>query len=337
MIHIREANFDDFEAEWQLVRVIPTDENGYINPWYCVSRADFDTALYEMIEAADGIGLPEGYVPETTLFIWNDMELIGQAKVRHYLTDTLAHGSGHIGYWIAPQYRGRGIGTEALRLILQFAEDIVTEKEFYLRADKTNPASIRIMEKNGGHIVGEDGGKVFVRIARPDWSILDDKGGIRTVCFSDMDAAADISFMDSIEKHYALMLTENGEASAEGSLDRAKAVLKGLREDKTAGNTLKVIADAASGETVGYIWYKYVTEPERSFAYTVYLYINEESRNKGYGTAALKKLEADAQDRGFNDLRLCVMRSNEAAERLYGRLGYKVYAEQGPKRYMIKR
>lgn len=173
MIHIREANFDDFEAEWQLVRLIPTDENGYINQWYNIGRGAFDKALYEMIEWAEGIGLPEGYVPETTLFIWRDMQLIGQAKVRHYLTDALRNGSGHIGYWIAPQFRGKGFGTEALRLVLEYAESIVPEDEFYLRADSGNAASIRIMQKNGGRVVGERDGKVFVRITKPDWSVLE--------------------------------------------------------------------------------------------------------------------------------------------------------------------
>ena len=338
MIHIREANFDDFEAEWQLVRLIPTDENGYINPWYCVGREDFDKALYEMIEAADGIGLPEGYVPETTLFIWKDFELIGQAKIRHFLTDSLRHGSGHIGYWIAPGFRGHGFGTEALRLVLQYAESIVSEDEFYLRANKENTASLRIMEKNGGHIVGEDGDKVFVRIAKPDWSLLETADGEKTVSFGEMDETADKRFMESIEKHYAKMLTENGEAPEESSLAQAKAVLKGLRDDEAAGNTLRVIRDGDSGEAVGYIWYKYIDEEKRRFGYTVYLYINEDCRDRGYGSAALGKLERDAADKGFGELRLCVWRSNSAAERLYERLGYKVYAEQneGRKRFMRK-
>lgn len=176
MIFIREANFDDFDAEWRLVSLIPEDENGYINVFAHIPRAEFDKALYKMVEESQGIGLREGYVPETTLFIWKDMQIIGQAKVRHYLTESLRNGSGHIGYWIAPAYRRKGYGTEALRLVLQFAESIVPEDEFYLRADKNNAASVRIMEKNGGRVVGEDKGKVFVRIPKIDWSVLENGG-----------------------------------------------------------------------------------------------------------------------------------------------------------------
>ncbi len=332
MIHIREANFDDIEAEWRLVKSIPADENGYINPWYNVEKENFFSALYEMLEAADGIGLPEGYVPETTLFIWKDFELIGQAKVRHYLTEALRHGSGHIGYWIAPQYRGKGFGTEALRLVLEYAENIVPEDEFYLRADKGNAASVRIMEKNGGRIVGEDGGKVFVRIKKPDWSILNNDGA-RTVRFSDTDAETDKNSMEAFTKHYSRMLTENGEASEGESLAVSRERLTALRNNGEE-NILRVIEDGTSGETVGYIWYKFVSEEARKFAYTVYIYILEGRRDLGYGTAALKALETLALEKGFNEMRLCVWESNSSAEKLYKRLGYEVYDTEGKKRYL---
>ena len=173
MIYLREANFNDFEAEWQLVRRIPFDENGYVNPWFNVAREDFDKVLYEIVEQAEGIGLPEGYVPQTTLFIWRDMEIIGEAKIRHYLTEALKTGSGHIGYWLAPEYRGKGYGTEALRQVLEYAENIIPEDEYYLRADSDNTASLRIMEKNGGRNVREDDKKVYVRIPKVDWSALE--------------------------------------------------------------------------------------------------------------------------------------------------------------------
>ena len=101
------------------------------------------------------------------------MEIIGEAKIRHYLTEALKTGSGHIGYWLAPEYRGKGYGTEALRQVLEYAENIIPEDEYYLRADSDNTASLRIMEKNGGRIVREDDKKVYVRIQKVDWSALE--------------------------------------------------------------------------------------------------------------------------------------------------------------------
>ena len=328
MIFIREANFDDIEAEWRLVKKIPTDENGYINPWYLVNRKDFVGALYGMLEASKGIGLPEGYVPETTLFIWKDFEIIGQAKVRHYLTEALKTGSGHIGYWIAPEFRGKGFGTEALRLVLEYAERIVPEDEFYLRADRSNGASVRIMEKNGGKVIGEKDGKVFVRIKKPDWSALENT--VRSVGFYDTDEASDQEFMDAITKHYGRMLEENGAGEA-GSAGEKLYALRNSGEE----NTVRVLRNPVLGN-VGFIWYKFVSEEDRKFAYTVYLYINEEKRSCGYGTSALKELEHIAEEKGFGELRLCVWESNSGAERLYRRLGYEVYAAEGKKRFMRK-
>ena len=104
---------------------------------------------------------------------------------------------------------------------------------------------------------------------------------------------------------HARMLTENGEASEGESLAVSRERLTALRNNGEE-NILRVIEDGASGETVGYIWYKFVSEEARKFAYTVYIYILEGRRDLGYGTAALKALETLALEKGFNEMRLCV-------------------------------
>ena len=285
--------------------------------------------LFEIINYGEPNN-PEGFLsPSNWEFVIGD---VLEWLLMVYLTEALRHGSGHIGYWIAPQYRGKGFGTEALRLVLEYAENIVPEDEFYLRADKGNAASVRIMEKNGGRIVGEDGGKVFVRIKKPDWSILNNDGA-RTVRFSDTDAETDKNSMEAFTKHYSRMLTENGEASEGESLAVSRERLTALRNNGEE-NILRVIEDGTSGETVGYIWYKFVSEEARKFAYTVYIYILEGRRDLGYGTAALKALETLALEKGFNEMRLCVWESNSSAEKLYKRLGYEVYDTEGKKRYL---
>ena len=58
---------------------------------------------------------------------WKDDEIIGQFRIRHYLCDSLKEGGGHIGYYIGKTLRGRGYGTEGLRLTLQVAKDIIPE------------------------------------------------------------------------------------------------------------------------------------------------------------------------------------------------------------------
>ena len=168
MLYVKTANTEDLEKEWLFVRDMPPDENGLINEWHGVSREDFAVkALPQMIRFAEGEGLPEGYVPETFLFLWDSDEIIGQFRIRHYLCESLRTGAGHIGYFIGKKYRGRGYGTEGLRLTLEEAAKIVPESEFYLRVNRDNPASLRVMLKNGGRIAAEDETKYYVRIPSP--------------------------------------------------------------------------------------------------------------------------------------------------------------------------
>ena len=165
MLRLAEANFADAEKEWLFVREMPPDENGLTNEWYGVSREQFEAeALPRMIEGAEGRGLPEGYVPETILFLWDGDRIVGQFRIRHYLCESLRTGAGHIGYYVGKQERGKGYGTEGLRLTLEAARRIVPEDEFYLRVNRDNPASLKVMLKNGGRIVAEDGQKYYVRI-----------------------------------------------------------------------------------------------------------------------------------------------------------------------------
>lgn len=169
MLYLKKVNFDDAEKEYLFVRDIPYDENGFLNEYHNISRKDFEeNALRHMIDASDGIGLPEGYVPETFYFLWDDDNIIGQFRLRHYLCESLRTGAGHIGYFIKNEYRGKGFGSEGLRLLLQIAKDIIPEDEIYLRVNRDNPASLKIMLLNGGYIEHEDEQKHYVRIRKSD-------------------------------------------------------------------------------------------------------------------------------------------------------------------------
>ena len=78
-----------------------------------------------------------------------------------------ATGAGHIGYFIAGPFRGKGYGTEGLRLTLQEAGRIVPEEEIYLRVNVDNPASLHVMLHNGGRIASRDEKHYYVRISNP--------------------------------------------------------------------------------------------------------------------------------------------------------------------------
>lgn len=167
MLYLRKANYEDIEKEFLFVKDMPIDENGFTNEWHGITREDFKAkALRQMIAFSKGEELPEGYVPETFLFLWKDDEIVGQFRIRHYLCESLRTGAGHIGYFIKKEFRGSGYGKEGLRQALQIARTIVPEEEIYLRVNKDNLASLKVMLHNGGYIEHEDEQKYYVRIKK---------------------------------------------------------------------------------------------------------------------------------------------------------------------------
>jgi [ribosomal protein S5]-alanine N-acetyltransferase len=57
--------------------------------------------------------------------------------------------TGHIGYWCAPEARGRGVVTRALRLLSRYAFDELALPRLELITDPDNAASQRVAEKAG--------------------------------------------------------------------------------------------------------------------------------------------------------------------------------------------
>lgn len=167
MIFLKELNLQDVEKEYEYISSVPVDENGFGNDCYGAPRENFETAvLQSLICQAKGLDLPEGYVPQTHYLLWDDDTIVGWFRLRHYLCPSLVNGAGHIGYSIRKEFRGKGYATTGLRLLLQKAAEIVPEEEIYLRVNKNNPASLRVMLKNGGRIHHEDVDTYYVRIKR---------------------------------------------------------------------------------------------------------------------------------------------------------------------------
>lgn len=167
MLQLKKAGDGDIAREHRFVQKLPEDENGFTNAWTNISPEEYKgTALPEMIAWSKGENLPSGFVPETFYFLWKDDEIVGQFRIRHHLCPSLEEGAGHIGYCIGREHRGHGYATEGLRLALEIARQIIPEDEIYLRVNRNNPASLRVMLKNGGYIHHEDTEKTYVRIPK---------------------------------------------------------------------------------------------------------------------------------------------------------------------------
>ena len=166
-LELRKLNLRDAFAQWEYTSQLPQDENGLTNPYHGVSFAQYrDKVLPELISYEHPVGMPDWFVPETRWYLWDGDTLVGEFRIRHYLTEALRQGAGHIGYSIRRDLRSRGYGTQGLKLTLEIARKTVAEDEIYLRVLKDNIASRKVMLRNGAYLAGEDEQHLFMRIPK---------------------------------------------------------------------------------------------------------------------------------------------------------------------------
>ncbi|MCM1258850.1 MAG: GNAT family N-acetyltransferase [Roseburia sp.] len=164
-MELREANWEDVEKEFEYVTNTPENENGFTNSYSNISLEKFkDYALPRMLNHAKGIDLPEGFVPCTEYFLWDNDEIVGWFRLRQKLSESLRNGAGHIGYGIKSEYRKKGYATEGLKIMISIAKDIIDEDEIYMSVRKDNAASLQVQLKNGAYIHHEDDVEYYTRI-----------------------------------------------------------------------------------------------------------------------------------------------------------------------------
>jgi len=130
---------------------------------YAIRKNDWrDFAYY--LEHLDEHGA--GNVPSTTYFCLDDGRdiFVGAVSIRHYLNESLLQTGGHIGDGVRPSERGRGIGTKMIALALEKCRAMGIGRVL-MTCDKSNPASARTIEKNGGVLENEipDGDETVCR------------------------------------------------------------------------------------------------------------------------------------------------------------------------------
>ena len=137
----------DMMDEW-------TATNETIVPW-AICRCDYHNTDQYM-ESLGENAVPEGFVPDSTFFCLDTERniFVGAVNIRHYLNDKLRFSGGHIGDGIRPSERGKGLGTEMIALALEECRKLGIS-EVLMCCKKTNLASARTIEKNGGVLENE--------------------------------------------------------------------------------------------------------------------------------------------------------------------------------------
>ena len=104
----------DFYNEWK-------DSGETMIPWV-ISKdpSNFPAMIQELLDAHNGINIPETWVPDSTYWLVTDEnKIVGAVNIRHSLTEHLFNAGGHIGYGIRPSERRKGYATKLLALSLE--------------------------------------------------------------------------------------------------------------------------------------------------------------------------------------------------------------------------
>ena len=147
------------------------DGDGYTLTITSIVRRDPDGYLARLVELERGIDLPDGWVPMTTRWLADlsagaPGRVVGETRIRHALSPALEIEGGHVGYFVHPDHRGRGLGNAILALALRELAGLgVTRVLVTCNAD--NERSRRVIERNGGvfdrYTVSPKSGKQVMR------------------------------------------------------------------------------------------------------------------------------------------------------------------------------
>ena len=164
MTELKKLTLDDGEDVFGMLQEIPKEENGLMNGANSLSFDEFRGWLAKQYRLSLQEGVLDGWkVPSTTYWLYADGVPVGFGKLRHCLTDALRAAGGHIGYAVAPRYRGKGYGRALLRLLLEEAKELGIEKAL-LTIRRDNEASLAVALANGGVITDENDESFYVWI-----------------------------------------------------------------------------------------------------------------------------------------------------------------------------
>ena len=156
MIELRQSNKNLGIEEYKMLQGIRNGENGFMNEVYGMSYEEYKKWLADQDDFSRGENLPQGWIPFTTYFLYDGDIPVGIGRIRHETSEYLQTvvGAGEIGYGISEPYRGRGYGNMLFKEILKKCRDFGYEK-ITLFPHKNNEATIKIMMKNGGKVIGK--------------------------------------------------------------------------------------------------------------------------------------------------------------------------------------
>lgn len=160
MLDFRKLSVIDGKDVYNMLQHIGENENEFKNPVKGMNYDEYKQWLKQQDDWSRGENLPDGYVGQTIFWLYDNNLPVGIGKIRHALTDSSRQIGGNIGYAISDKYRGKGYGTIMLKMLLEKAREM-NVREKLLTVEKNNPASKRVIEKNGGKLIAENDERWF--------------------------------------------------------------------------------------------------------------------------------------------------------------------------------
>jgi RimJ/RimL family protein N-acetyltransferase len=277
------------------------------------------------------LGLSQNRAAHWTIASSQDDTYLGGAS----LELDVERASGEIGYQVAPWARGRGVATGALRLIREFAFDVLELARLEIVTDVDNVVSMRVAQAAGFTGEGVRRGYLELRAVRRDhaafamlagdarrpaapvpWPRLDD-GLVLVRPFEHDDAeAVAAACVDPPIARWIFRLP------APYSLADAVEFIGDARRHLVSGVQVRLaVADSASGELLGSI----SLEPSwRTNVAELGYWVKREARRRGVATAAARLVIRWAfEELGFGRLELQTYPGNDASQRLATSLGFR--------------
>lgn len=149
-MQLRRLEVKDKEAFSRAVAGFPDEPHFKFIPSFDPSNLIFEDILKKLSEFEEGVNLPQGFVPDTLLFAFNESgAIVGRCSIRHELNDFLTKYAGHIGYGVLPEFRRRGYASRILKQALEFCGRELGLKRILITCDEDNVGSIKTIENNG--------------------------------------------------------------------------------------------------------------------------------------------------------------------------------------------
>lgn len=152
---IRQLSITDGRDIFDMLKRIGREENHFQNPVHDMNYKQYKDWLVEQNDWSLDRNLPEGFVGQTSFWMYVNNQPVAFGKIRHRLNDRSRIIGGNIGYAVDPIHRGKGYATVILGELIIIANQMGI-KEKLLSVEKYNYASKKVIEKNRGYVFDEN-------------------------------------------------------------------------------------------------------------------------------------------------------------------------------------